>query len=487
LATISTPGHVGCQTMITEPPSTPTTAPSTPTTASASPEGDDVGCDLGIPAIGKAPWGTHFCHFFNGRQDLLDFLVPFYRVGLEKNEAGLLTTTDPLDVDDAIETLGREINGFEQALDRGQMVVVSPEARYLTDGGFDPKRIMEAVPVGVADALSRGYAGRRACTNENWMREDDWDPMMILEGALNGILNGHRSLSMCAYPLLKCDASQLVEVLMRHQFALIRHEDWTLIEPSEQKKATAAVERMNRALAERTAELQTALADLRGFSQWVSHDLRAPLRSIRGFSDLLADTVVPKMDDDERHLFERIKTSARRMDSLITDILAYSTAQQAALRPQPVDLEKLARETWETLTDARAAPRPQLQLQPLPRACGDPAMLRQVLANLLDNAAKFTDRRPDALVQVGVITTNDRTVYYVRDNGIGFDPAHADKIFGAFQRLRGRTEYEGTGLGLAIVKQIITRHGGRIWVEGAPDAGATFYFTLPEPGRTPPS
>lgn len=444
-------------------------------------ETEDVGRELGIPALGQAPWGTHFCQFFGGRQDLLDVLVPFYRAGLEKNEACLLTTTDPLDVGDAVETMSREIDGFEQALARGQMVVASAQSRYLAGGSFDARRILAAVPAGVADALDRGYTGRRACTNENWMRPADWDPMMSLETQLTPTLSGRRSISLCAYPLPKCDAAQLVEVLTRHQFALIRHEDWMLIEPSEQKRATAAVEVMNQALAERTAELRAALADLRGFSRWVTHDLRAPLRSVRGFGEILAETVVPKMDDDERHLFERIRSGADRMDTQITDILAYSTAQQQALDVRPLDLEALVRETWETLTDVVSARRVRLRIHPLPPAYGDPAMLRQVLANLLGNAIKFTGRKPDPDIEVGTLTIDAEVVYYVRDNGSGFDPAKADTMFGAFERLHGATEFEGTGLGLTIVKQIITRHGGRVWAEGTPGVGATFYFTLPPP------
>jgi signal transduction histidine kinase len=441
-----------------------------------------VGQDLGIPALGEAPWGTHFCQFFGGRQDLLDFMVPYFRAGLERNEACLLTTTDPLPVDDAIEALGQEIEGFEKALDSGQMTVADPQARYLVGGHFDPDRLLEGMPALVEDALRRGYTGRRGCTNENWMRPEDWDPMMGMERALNGIVSGRKSLSMCAYPLPKCDAAHLVEVLMRHQFALIRHENWTLIEPSERKRATEAVEQMNVALAERTAELQAALADLRGFSRWVTHDLRAPLASITSFGELLAEAGAGKLNDDERGMLDRIRGSAARMDHLITNILVYSSAQHAELNRRPLDLRAMVAEVWSGVVGAGADRRANLRVYDLPMAQADPTLIRQTLAALLDNAAKSTARQPDALVEVGTITARDgEPAYYVRDNGIGFDMADADSLFGAFTRLHSVGESAGTGLGLAVVKEIITRHGGRVWAEATPGLGATFYFTLPAP------
>lgn len=439
-----------------------------------------VGQDLGIPALGEAPWGSHFCQFFGGRQDLLDFLVPFYRTGLERNEACLLTTTDPLDVDDAVEVLSREIDGFGAAVDRGQMVVVSAQARYLAGGSFDPERILELVPAGVEEALRRGYSGRRACTNENWMQQADWDPMMTLEGRLSRTLSGRRSISMCAYPLPKCDAGQLLDVLMRHQFALIRHDDWTLIEPSERKRATEAVERMNVALAQRTAELQSALADLRGFSRWVTHDLRAPLASITSFGEMLAHSSAGRLSDDEAGMLERMRNGAARMERLITDILTYSTAQHADLQIRALDLRSMVAEAWSAVGGENA--RASLRVYDLPLARGDAALVRQALIALLDNAIRFSAGRPDPLVEAGARTLPDgELAYYVRDNGVGFERADADALFGAFTRLHSVTSSEGAGLGLAIVKEVFARHGGRVWAEGEPGLGATFFFTLPTP------
>jgi signal transduction histidine kinase len=320
-------------------------------------EAEEVGRDLAIPAIGKAPWGTHFCQFYDSKQDLLDTLVPFFRAGLENNEMCQWMTSDPLTVEDAVEALSREVDDLERRVARGQMLIGPISFWYITSEEVDPERLLNLWTPAIENALTQRYAGLRVTGNESWLPARQWKQFMVYESTFGQKYLNQRVVALCTYPLGMCDSSKMLDVLIRHQFALIKHRGWTLIEPSERKRATAAVERMNQALAERTAELQAALADLRGFSRWVTHDLRAPLRSVRGFSDLLAETLVPRMQDDERHLFERIQASEDRMDTLITDILADTTAQQDALHPRPVDLEALVRETWETLADAMTAGR----------------------------------------------------------------------------------------------------------------------------------
>lgn len=237
---------------------------------------------------------------------------------------------------------------------------------------------------------------------------------------------------------------------------------------------------MNLALAERTAELQAALADLRGFSRWVSHDLRAPLRAISSFGTLLASSSEERLNDRERHMLERIRQNSARMDNLITDILAYSTAQRTDVRDVPIDMELLARDVCDGMAESMGSD-VELRVRTLPPAQGDPAMVSQALANLVGNALKFSRGTHEARVEIGARTIDGEIVYYVRDNGVGFDAAHADSLFAAFERLHGDQDFEGNGLGLAIVKQIVTRHGGRVWADGSPGIGATFYFTLPGP------
>lgn len=447
----------------------------------AFPETKDIGRDVGIPAIGRAPWGTHFCQFYDTKQDLLDILVPFIRAGLDNNELCVWVTSAPLGADEAAEALSQQMPDFERKAALGQISIFPYDAWYKDPEIRDPQQYIEPLVASIADALARGYSGQRGTGNASWVDIRNWTPFMAYEAAFGRRFADQRTIGLCTYPLDMCDSSRMIDVLMRHKYALIKQDGWNLIEPSQQKRATAAVERMNIALAERTAELQAALADLRGFSRWVAHDLRAPLRSVRGFSDLLAESITPKMNDEERHLFECVQAGADRMDTLITDILAFTTAQQNAPRLQVLDLQALTRETWEMLTGSLGVRAMRLQIQPMPQAHGDPAMIRQVLGNLLANTIKFTSKTPAPYVEVGSQTVNGQCVYYVRDNGVGFDATHAERIFGTFERLHGKAEFEGTGLGLAIVKQIVTRHGGQVWAEGNPGTGATFHFTLPAP------
>jgi signal transduction histidine kinase len=443
---------------------------------------EPVGHALGIPALGEAPWGTHFCLFYAGAQDLLDVLVPHFRAGLENNELCTLSALGQLDLDNTIEALTREIDGFERRLAEGQMTVLnSPPPRV--DGGVpDCPRLLNGILNRVRDARARGYTGYRGVGVASWLEKSDWPPYMTYEADLNRAIVPERGIVTCGYLLPKCDAGQLIDVLMTHQFALLKHGQWTLIEPSERKRATEAVVRMNVALAERTAQLQSALAELQGFSRWVTHDLRMPLTSITSFSDLLAETTTRKLDDTEQATLERIRDSATWMDLLITKVLAYSEAQHAEVHISALDLRTLIAETWPALAGAGPSRGVNLQVASLPTAYGDRNLIGQVLEALLDNAVKATAHQPDPLIEVGATTTDDGTVaYFVRDNGVGFDMTQADAIFDAFTKLHGTNEPASSGLGLAIVKEIITRHGGRAWAHGEPGAGAIFSFTLPTP------
>lgn len=228
----------------------------------------------------------------------------------------------------------------------------------------------------------------------------------------------------------------------------------------------------------RTAELANANKELEAFAYSVSHDLRAPLRAVDGFSQILVEDYGGKLDAEGQHVVSVIRDSARKMGQMIDDILAFSRAGRLEFKQQAVDMGALARATWEELTPARGGRSISLVLNDLPAAHGDPAMLSRVWQNLLDNAIKYTGRKPDARIEVSASAADGEMIYCVRDNGVGFDMAYVDKLWGVFQRLHG-AEFPGSGIGLAIVKRIITRHGGRVWAEGKVGEGAAFYFTLP--------
>jgi PAS domain S-box-containing protein len=244
------------------------------------------------------------------------------------------------------------------------------------------------------------------------------------------------------------------------------------------------VHHLNAQLQQRVEELSAVNRELETFSYSVSHDLRAPLRAIDGFARILEEDHAPRLDAQAQRLIGVVRANAKRMNHLIDDLLAFSRSSRKGLEKSMVDMSRLVELVIEDLRRDGAAVPATLRIQPLPAVHGDGALLRQVWANLLSNAFKFTRTREDPCVDVGTVAGEQGPVFFVRDNGIGFDNEYADRVFGVFQRLHGPDQYEGTGVGLAIVQRIVHRHGGQVWAEAKPDEGAAFYFTLPGNGRT---
>ncbi len=255
----------------------------------------------------------------------------------------------------------------------------------------------------------------------------------------------------------------------------------------ELKRARDKLTRLNEALRMRTATLERTVTDLETFSYSLSHDLRSPLSVISGFADLLQRVEAPRMSEEGQRRLGRIIETASRMDETIRDILACVRAERAEIRSVPVDLAALVRETLAEITPAYPATR--VELGDLPEIHADPTMVRQVLANLLTNAFKFSSKTEQALVEVGLRQRPDAPAgeleVFVRDNGAGFDATRADKLFVLFNRMHSQSEFPGTGVGLAIVKRLVERHGGSIRAESTPGQGATFSFSFWPPGGGP--
>jgi signal transduction histidine kinase len=230
---------------------------------------------------------------------------------------------------------------------------------------------------------------------------------------------------------------------------------------------------------DRTAALEQANGELEAFAYSVSHDLRAPLRAIDGFSHILLEDYEGQLDDEGKRLLNLVRANTGRMARLIDDMLSFSRMSRRDMATAPVDMSALARDVAAEIRAASPERVLRFEIGELPSVHGDPDMLRQVFVNLLSNAAKFTRVRAEAVIEVGGGDVPDGREYYVKDNGVGFDMAYVGKLFGVFERLHAQKDYEGTGIGLAIVKRIVGRHGGRVWAEGREGEGAVFHFFLP--------
>lgn len=255
------------------------------------------------------------------------------------------------------------------------------------------------------------------------------------------------------------------------------------VQLEEQKRSTQRIRDLNIELERQAHELRTANGDLEGFSYSVSHDLRAPLRAIDGFSQLLMDDNSKNISTETRHFLQRIRANVSHMATLIDDLLEFARCGRQSLEFGRLDMEQLARLAADEAHASRLneATTPVIEIGNLPIARGDEGLIRQVWMNLLDNAVKYTSKVAEPRISVSGREEGERLVYEVRDNGVGFDSSFSSNLFGVFRRLHGAREYPGSGVGLAIVQRIVTRHGGEVWAHAEPDKGATFSFSLPKP------
>ena len=264
----------------------------------------------------------------------------------------------------------------------------------------------------------------------------------------------------------------------------LQTEEGTLVTASirditERKVAEEKIRLLNTDLEQRASQLEVTNRELEAFSYSVSHDLRAPLRTIDGFSLAVLEDYGDQLPDEGRSYLMRIRTAAQRMAQLIDDLLNLSRLTRAPLNPEPTNLSKIAQHILQELQRTEPSRIVDVSIAPSITADCDPRLMKVVLENLLNNSWKFTSKQELAHIEFGVKEeSQDGRVYYISDNGAGFDMAYVNKLFGAFQRLHTNTEFPGIGIGLAIVQRIINRHGGRVWAEGAVDRGATFFFTL---------
>lgn len=314
----------------------------------------------------------------------------------------------------------------------------------------------------------------------------DGDPIAVNEWPLARILRGEdlRDLELCVHRLgtdwrrIFCYGGTLVhDATGEPLMAIVTVDDITERKQAEQEIIDLNIELENRVI-KRTAELEATNKELEAFSYSVSHDLRAPLRAVDGFSQAVLEDYGQQLPAEGRHYLDTIRQGAQRMGTLIDDLLTFSRLSRLPLIKQEINTAKLVGDILEELCSHQKGRQIEKRIGDLPPCHGDPALLKQVWINLLSNALKYTNKREQPVIEIGSTLDNGDVAYFVADNGVGFDMQYAHKLFGVFQRLHRAEEFEGTGVGLAIVQRVVNRHGGRIWAKAEPERGASFYFTL---------
>ncbi len=461
----------------------------------------------------------HKCLIYDGHpSEQLPVVVPLLLDGLQHHWR-CLYLGDPEMVRMVAAALAAK--GVDTARETGRgALILSSDRSHLVGGAFDPQVMIDGLRVLIDGALHEGFEGLCATGDMRWELGDDknFDRLLEYEARLEQVFRELPLRGICQYHRDTLPPKAVNDALLTHRSAYVgaalNRDNLFYIPPelllqnrngedragqaewmcqqiirvlnAEQARDTAlqqladANRDLERRVDQRTAELEAANRHLEAFSYSVSHDLRAPLRAISGFSDALAEECSAALGAEGLGHLERVRAGVRRMSELIDGMLALSRVMKAELHRVPVDLSALAEDVVREVRATAPERAAEFLIHMGLRALGDPVLLRAVMTNVLDNAWKFTARIPKARIEFGQRgMEGDLPVFFVRDNGAGFDMRYAEKLFGVFQRLHGQDEFAGTGVGLATVQRIVNRHGGRIWAEARPGAGATFFFTLP--------
>jgi signal transduction histidine kinase len=447
----------------------------------------------GVDVVGDMPWGTHFCLFYDTKTALLDTVVPYCRAGLETGEFCLWVVAPPLTVDEALQALRIAVPGFDQYHADGSIEIVGAHDWYLQDGAFDLARVIAGWNEKLARASAKGYAGVRVTGDTAWLERKDWNDFLEYEESLNVAIAGQRLTVLCTYPLAACGATEILDVVRTHQFAVTRRlGTWEVIETAGHKQAKAEIKRLNDELelrvVERTSQLMMVNEELTRVSRVttmgeltasLAHEIKQPIAA----ASINANACMRWLAREEPALAEASECATGIVDNVkrASDIINRigGLFQKATPRRESMDVNEVIQEMLSLLrseaTRYSVAIKRDLQ-GGLPKVVGDRVQLQQVLMNLTLNgidAMKEIDRVKELTItsEAG----DGELVVSVSDTGAGILPQNADRIFDAFYT----TKPDGIGMGLAISRSIVESHGGRLWASSNPGPGANFHLTLP--------
>jgi len=456
----------------------------------------------GIDVIGDMPWGTHFCLFYESKEDLLDTTISYCKAGLESEEFCLWVVAEPLTIEEAADALKRAMPNLDRYLVDPSIEIVSADDWYLQGGSFDLKRVTDGWHEKLARASARGYAGVRVTGDTAWLEKKDWKDFCEYEEGLNEAIANQRLAVLCTYPLAACGAVEILDVVRTHQFALAkRHRSWDVIETAGLKQAKAEIKRLNDELeqrvVERTSQLMLASEALREAQMElahvnrvttmgqlvasIAHEVNQPVTGAvtQAYAALGWLGAQPPDLEEARQALDQIIEDGIRASEVINRIRAL--IRKAPLRSDELDvndviLEVSAMTRSEVLRNGISL-RTQLA-SGLPVIRGDRVQLQQVILNLIVNAIEATSGANGGAREVLISSRKDASngmLVAVRDSGLGLDPKNIDHLFDAFYT----TKPGGMGMGLSICRSIIEAHGGRVWATANVPRGAVFQFTLP--------